>query len=52
MRLRILAIGRLRNGPEKDLIEDYISRFDKLPTRQDRPSRKMFSVEQQKDVNT
>ena len=24
MRLRILAIGRLRKGPEKDLIEDYI----------------------------
>ena len=29
MRLRILAIGRLRNGPEKDLIEDYISRFNR-----------------------
>ena len=29
MRLRILAIGRLRKGPEKDLIEDYISRFNR-----------------------
>jgi len=29
MRLRILAIGRLRNGPEKDLTEDYISRFNR-----------------------
>jgi len=29
MRLRILAIGRLRNGPEKDLIEDYIVRFNR-----------------------
>ena len=29
MRLRILAIGRLRNGPEKDLIEDYIARFNR-----------------------
>ena len=29
MRLRIIAIGRLRNGPEKDLIEDYISRFNR-----------------------
>ena len=29
MRLRILAIGRLRNGPEKDLIGDYISRFNR-----------------------
>ena len=29
MRLRILAIGRLRKGPEKDLIEDYIARFNR-----------------------
>ena len=29
MRLRILAIGRLRKGPEKDLIEEYISRFNR-----------------------
>ena len=29
MRLRILAIGRLRKGPEKDLIEDYISRLNR-----------------------
>ena len=29
MRLRILAMGRLRNGPEKDLIEDYIVRFNR-----------------------
>ena len=29
MRLRIIAIGRLRNGPEKDLIEGYIARFNR-----------------------
>ena len=29
MRLRILAMGRLRNGPEKDLIEDYVARFNR-----------------------
>ena len=29
MRLRILAIGRLRKGPEKDLIKDYIARFNR-----------------------
>ena len=29
MRLRIIAIGRLRNGPEKDLIENYIARFNR-----------------------
>ena len=29
MRLRILAMGRLRNGPEKHLIEDYVARFNR-----------------------
>lgn len=29
MRLRIIAIGRLRNGAEKDLIENYIARFNR-----------------------
>ena len=29
MRLRIVTIGRQRNGPEKDLIDDYISRFNR-----------------------
>ncbi|MDF1726128.1 MAG: 23S rRNA (pseudouridine(1915)-N(3))-methyltransferase RlmH [Sulfitobacter sp.] len=29
MRLHILAVGRLRGGPEKDLIDDYLTRFDR-----------------------
>lgn len=29
MRLHIIAVGRLRAGPEKDLIDDYITRFDR-----------------------
>ena len=29
MRLRIVAIGRLRPSPEKDLIKDYLSRFNR-----------------------
>ncbi|MDJ1008208.1 MAG: 23S rRNA (pseudouridine(1915)-N(3))-methyltransferase RlmH [Paracoccaceae bacterium] len=29
MRLRIVAVGRLRSGPEKALVDDYLSRFDK-----------------------
>ncbi|MEM8978369.1 MAG: 23S rRNA (pseudouridine(1915)-N(3))-methyltransferase RlmH [Pseudomonadota bacterium] len=29
MRIQILAVGRLRNGPEKALIDDYITRFDR-----------------------
>jgi 23S rRNA (pseudouridine1915-N3)-methyltransferase len=29
MRLHICAVGRLRAGPEKDLIDDYLTRFDR-----------------------
>ncbi|MGB3244175.1 MAG: 23S rRNA (pseudouridine(1915)-N(3))-methyltransferase RlmH [Sulfitobacter sp.] len=29
MRLHIIAVGRLRAGPEKTLIDDYLSRFDR-----------------------
>ena len=29
MRLHICAVGRLRAGPEKSLIDDYLSRFDR-----------------------
>jgi 23S rRNA (pseudouridine1915-N3)-methyltransferase len=29
MRVHICAVGRLRQGPERDLIDDYLGRFDK-----------------------
>ena len=29
MRVHICAVGRLRGGPEKDLIDDYLVRFDR-----------------------
>lgn len=29
MRVRICAVGRLRTGPEKTLIDDYLKRFDR-----------------------
>lgn len=29
MRVHILAVGRLRKGPEKDLIDDYLKRFER-----------------------
>lgn len=29
MRVHILTVGRLRAGPEKDLIDDYLKRFDR-----------------------
>ena len=30
MKIAISAVGRLRNSPEKELIDDYLSRFSKL----------------------
>lgn len=29
MRVQICAVGRLRNGPEAELVRDYLDRFDK-----------------------
>ena len=29
MRVHVCAVGRLRGGPEKDLIDDYLTRFDR-----------------------
>jgi 23S rRNA (pseudouridine1915-N3)-methyltransferase len=29
MRLRLCAVGRLRAGPEKTLVDDYLKRFDR-----------------------
>ncbi|MCV3274293.1 23S rRNA (pseudouridine(1915)-N(3))-methyltransferase RlmH [Roseobacter sinensis] len=29
MRVHIVAVGRLRSGPQKDLIDDYFKRFDR-----------------------
>ncbi|MEH7827918.1 23S rRNA (pseudouridine(1915)-N(3))-methyltransferase RlmH [Gemmobacter denitrificans] len=29
MRVHLCAVGRLRTGPERDLIDDYVTRFDR-----------------------
>lgn len=29
MRVHIIAVGRLRAGPERDLVDDYLTRFDR-----------------------
>ena len=29
MRLHIIAVGRMRAGPHKDIIDDYLTRFDR-----------------------
>lgn len=33
MRVHIIAVGRLRAGPEKDLIDDYLTRFERTGRR-------------------
>ena len=29
MRVHLCAVGRLRSGPERDLVDDYVQRFDR-----------------------
>lgn len=29
MKVHVVAVGRLRSGPERDLVQDYLSRFDR-----------------------
>ncbi|WP_128254845.1 23S rRNA (pseudouridine(1915)-N(3))-methyltransferase RlmH [Falsirhodobacter deserti] len=29
MRVHLCAVGRLRQGPERDLVDDYVTRFDR-----------------------
>ena len=29
MRVYLIAVGRLRSGPEKHLVDDYLKRFDR-----------------------
>ena len=30
MRVHLCAVGRLRKGPERDLVDDYLARFDRV----------------------
>ena len=30
MKIHLCVVGRLRNGPEKELIDDYLHRFEKI----------------------
>ena len=30
MRVHLCVVGRLRKGPEKNLIDDYLDRFNKI----------------------
>lgn len=53
MRIHILAIGRLRNGPVRDLVDDYLRRLDWPVTIREFDSKKSGNAKLvQQDENT
>ncbi len=48
MRVHICAVGRLRSGPEKTLIDDYLTRFDRTGRALGLGPVKLFEVEDRK----
>ncbi|MEL6758626.1 MAG: 23S rRNA (pseudouridine(1915)-N(3))-methyltransferase RlmH, partial [Pseudomonadota bacterium] len=29
MHIKLISVGKLKNGPEKELVDDYVTRFNK-----------------------
>jgi len=50
MRLHICAVGRLRGGPEAELIKDYLMRTDKTGRGQSLGPAQVFEVEDKKSI--
>ncbi|MFA3920624.1 23S rRNA (pseudouridine(1915)-N(3))-methyltransferase RlmH [Ruegeria hyattellae] len=50
MRISICAVGRLRAGPEKDLIDDYLTRFDRTGRAFGLGPAKIIEVEDKKNA--
>jgi len=48
MRIHICAVGRLRTGPEKELIDDYLKRFDRTGRALSLGPAKVIEVEDKK----
>ncbi len=48
MRVSLVAVGRLRKGPELALIDDYLSRFDKAGRRHGLGPARVIEVEDRK----
>ncbi len=48
MRVTICAVGRLRRGPERDLIDDYLARFDRSGRAQGLGPARVIEVEDRK----
>lgn len=49
MRVHICAVGRLRAGPEKELIDDYLTRFDRTGRNLGLGPAQIFEVEDKKN---
>lgn len=50
MRVHICAVGRLRAGPEKTLIDDYLNRFDKAGRNLSLGPARIIEVEDKKNT--
>ena len=50
MRVHICAVGRLRAGPEADLIDDYLTRFDRTGRGMGLGPAKIIEVEDRKNA--
>lgn len=48
MRVHIIAVGRLRAGPQKDIVDDYLTRFDRTGRAQGLGPARVIEVEDRK----
>ena len=48
MKLALCAVGRLRSGPERDLVDDYLTRFERTGKPLGVPSVQLIEVEERK----
>lgn len=48
MRVHIIAVGRLRAGPDKDIVDDYLTRFDRTGRALGLGPAKLIEVEDRK----
>ncbi|WP_145110749.1 23S rRNA (pseudouridine(1915)-N(3))-methyltransferase RlmH [Cereibacter sediminicola] len=48
MKLQLCAVGRLRSGPERDLVEDYLGRFERTGRPLGLPPVQLLEVEDRK----
>lgn len=52
MRINICAVGRLRSGPERELVDDYLARFNKIGRAHGLGPATVTSVEDKKNTGS